>query len=95
MLVGSLLSLDPADRPQDWDAALGAIERVLARLGGEPNAGSWFDRLTSAIVSRPALACALAVTPVALAGLALHLATNETAERDAPSARQAAPARDR
>jgi hypothetical protein len=96
VLVGSLLALDPADRPQDWDAALGAIERVLARLGGEPDAGSWFDRLTSAIVSRPALACTLAVTPVVLAGVALHLATNEKpAAGEAPSSAHAAPSRDR
>ena len=85
-LVGSFLALDRSDRPQDWDAALGAIERVVARLTGEPDAGSWLDRLTSAIAGRPAVACTLAVLPVVAAGIFLHLSAN-----DAPAAQDAPP----
>jgi hypothetical protein len=96
-LVGSFLALDRSDRPQDWDAALGSIERVIARLAGDPDAGSWLDRLTTAIAGRPALACTLAVTPVVLAGIFLHVTANDApAAQDAPPpARHAAPARGR
>jgi hypothetical protein len=96
-LVGSFLALDRSDRPQDWDAALGAIERVVARLTGDPDAGSWLDRLTTAIAGRPALACTLAVTPVVLAGIFLHLTANDApgAQDAPPPARHAAPVRGR
>jgi hypothetical protein len=87
-IVTTFLALDRADRPQDWDAALGAIESAVARQAGDGASASWLDRLTSTIAGRPALACALAVTPIVLAGLALHLAAH-----DEPAAqRERAPA---
>jgi eukaryotic-like serine/threonine-protein kinase len=101
-LVGSFLALDRENRPKDWDAALGAIESAVARLAGEAEPASWLDRFTAAIAGRPALTCTLAVTPIVLAGVVLHLALNdEPAARHAAKSAQpgaadtAAPARDR